>query len=76
MKKLINDPLKVTDEMVEGLVAAFPRLVKKLEGFNVVVRRDAPMEGKVGVIAGGGSGHEPFWLGYTGKGFILSLIHI
>jgi len=70
MKKLINDPLKVTDEMVEGLVAAFPRLVKKLEGFNVVVRRDAPMEGKVGVIAGGGSGHEPFWLGYTGKGFI------
>jgi dihydroxyacetone kinase-like protein len=70
MKKLINDPLKVTDEMVEGLVLAFPHLVKKLEGFNVVVRRDAPVKGKVGVISGGGSGHEPFWLGYTGKGFI------
>lgn len=70
VKKLINDPLKVTDEMVAGLALAFPRLVKKLEGFNVVVRRDAPVEGKVGVVAGGGSGHEPFWLGYTGKGFI------
>jgi len=70
MKKFINDPLRVTDEMVEGLVLAFPSLVRKLREFNVVVRKDAPVSGKVGVIAGGGSGHEPFWLGYTGKGFI------
>ena len=70
MKKLINNPLKVTDEMVEGLVAAFPNIVRKVGGFNVVARKDAPVKGKVGVIAGGGSGHEPFWLGYTGKGFI------
>jgi dihydroxyacetone kinase-like protein len=70
MKKLINDPTKVTDEMIEGLVAAFPHLVRKLKGFNVVVRKDSPIKRKVGVIAGGGSGHEPFWLGYTGKGFI------
>jgi dihydroxyacetone kinase-like protein len=70
MKKLINNPTKVTDEMVDGLVMAYPRIVKKLDGFNVVVRKDAPIDGKVGVIAGGGSGHEPFWLGYTGKGFI------
>lgn len=70
MKKLINDPLKVTDELVEGLVSAFPNIIKKLDGFNVVVRKDGPIEGKVGIVAGGGSGHEPFWLGYTGKGFI------
>ncbi len=70
MKKLINDPLKVTDEMVEGLTSAFPNIVKKISGFNVVVRKDAPIKGKVGIVAGGGSGHEPFWLGYTGKGFI------
>jgi dihydroxyacetone kinase-like protein len=70
MKKLINDPLKVTDEMVEGFVEAFPNLVRKLNKFNVVVRNDAPVMGKVGIVAGGGSGHEPFWLGYTGKGFI------
>jgi dihydroxyacetone kinase-like protein len=56
--------------MVEGLVAAFPGLVRKLNGSNVIVRRDAPIKGKVGIIAGGGSGHEPFWLGYTGKGFV------
>ena len=70
MKKFINDPLRVTDEMVEGLVSAFPLLVRKLNEFNVVVRRDAPIQNKTGIIAGGGSGHEPFWLGYTGKGFI------
>ena len=70
MKKLINDPLRVTDEMVEGLTSAFPNIVKKISGFNVVVRKDAPIKGKVGIVAGGGSGHEPFWLGYTGKGFI------
>lgn len=68
MKKLINDPLKVTNEMIEGLVAAFPHLLRKLDRVNVVVRRDAPVPEKVGIITGGGSGHEPFWLGYTGKG--------
>lgn len=68
MKKLINDPLKVTDQMVEGIVAAFPHLLRKLDGINVVVRRDAPVPGKVGIVTGGGSGHEPFWLGYTGRG--------
>ncbi len=70
LKKLINDPSKVTDEMVEGLVTASSNLVRKLDGFNVIVRRDAPIKGKVGIVAGGGSGHEPFWLGYTGVGFI------
>jgi phosphoenolpyruvate---glycerone phosphotransferase subunit DhaK len=70
LKKLINDPLKVTDEMVEGLVYSFPHLVRKLDGFNVVVRKDVPLKEKVGIVAGGGSGHEPFWLGYTGRGFI------
>jgi len=68
LKKLINDPIKVTDEMVEGFAAAYPQHIKKLDSVNVVVRRDAPIPGKVGIITGGGSGHEPFWLGYTGKG--------
>lgn len=68
MKKLINDPLKVTDEMIDGFVGAFPNLVRKLDEVNVVVRQDAPVQGKVGIVSGGGSGHEPLWLGYTGKG--------
>lgn len=70
MKKLINDPIEVTNEMVEGFVAAYPNTVKKIDGHNVVVRTEAPIEGKVGIVSGGGSGHEPFWLGYTGIGFI------
>jgi len=74
MKKIINDPTKVTNEMIEGFVAAFPQQVRRLEGVNVVVRRDAPILGKVGVIAGGGSGHEPFWLGYTGKGMTDAVV--
>ena len=68
MKKLVNNPLEVTDEMVEGFVTAFPQYVRKLNGVNVVVSRDAPVLGKVGIITGGGSGHEPFWIGYTGRG--------
>lgn len=68
MKKLINDPYHVTLETLEGYVAAFPRLVKRV-GCQTVVRSDAPIRGKVGVIIGGGSGHEPLFMGYLGKGF-------
>ncbi len=58
MKKLINDPFQVTIEEIEGFVAAFPRQVKRA-GSQSVVRSEAPVAGKVSVIFGGGSGHEP-----------------
>jgi len=74
MKKLINNPLEVTDEMVEGIVNAFPHLLRKLDGANIVVRKDAPVSGKVGIVTGGGSGHEPFWLGYTGRGMADAVV--
>ncbi len=67
MKKLINDPFQVTVEELEGFVAAFPREVRRV-GSQSVVRNDAPIAGKVGVIFGGGSGHEPLFMGYLGKG--------
>jgi phosphoenolpyruvate---glycerone phosphotransferase subunit DhaK len=67
MKKLINDPFQVTKEELEGFVAAFPREVR-LVGSQAVVRTSAPTAGKVGVIFGGGSGHEPLFMGYLGKG--------
>jgi dihydroxyacetone kinase-like protein len=67
MKKLINDPFQVTVEGLEGFVAAFPRDVRRV-GTQSVVRSSAPTEGKVGVIFGGGSGHEPLFMGYVGKG--------
>ncbi|MBT2641676.1 dihydroxyacetone kinase subunit DhaK [Bacillus sp. ISL-41] len=70
MKKLINHPENVVSEMVAGFVAANPKKVKRVPGTNVVVRADAPVQGKVGIISGGGSGHEPAHGGYVGKGML------
>lgn len=70
MKKLINDPESVVSEMVAGFVAAYPKKVKQVPGTNVVVRADAPVQGKVGIVSGGGSGHEPAHGGYVGKGML------
>ena len=70
MKKLINQPESVVSEMVAGFVAAYPNKVKQVPGTNVVVRADAPVQGKVGIISGGGSGHEPAHGGYVGKGML------
>jgi len=68
MKKLINDPNAAASEAVEGFVAAYGDHVRRLNGFQAVVRRDAPIKGQVAVITGGGSGHEPMFLGYVGPG--------
>jgi dihydroxyacetone kinase len=68
MKKLINSPDDVASETMEGLVAAFPQSVRSLEGVRAIVRRDAPIQGKVAVVTGGGSGHEPMWWCYVGRG--------
>lgn len=53
---------------MEGLVAAFPQKVKTLSGIRAVFRCDAPIQGKVAVVTGGGSGHEPMWWSYVGRG--------
>ncbi len=68
MKKFINDVSKVEDEMIMGLVKACPSL-KKLDCGNVVVRADKK-EGKVALISGGGSGHEPAHGGFVGEGML------
>ncbi len=68
-KKIINDPYQVIDEMVEGIVLAHSDLLKFANNNKrAVVRKDAPIKDKVGVLIGGGSGHEPAFLGYVGKG--------
>ena len=69
MKKLINSPDTVTDDALIGVVAAHGNLVKVIEP-NVVVRVDAPRAGKVGVLSGGGSGHEPMHGGFVGMGML------
>lgn len=70
MKKFLNDPFNAVDEMVDGFVAAHSTYVRRLERVRTLVRRDAPVEGKVGLVTGGGSGHKPAFIGYIGKGML------
>jgi dihydroxyacetone kinase-like protein len=69
MKKLINTPDTLVEEELAGMAAAHPDLIRVIEP-NVVVRADAPRQGKVGVISGGGSGHEPMHGGFVGMGML------
>lgn len=70
MKKLINKPDFVVEEMLAGFEAAYPEYLRKLPFHNVVVRRGAPTKGKVALVSGGGSGHEPSHGGFVGKGML------
>ncbi|QHS23250.1 dihydroxyacetone kinase subunit DhaK [Virgibacillus sp. MSP4-1] len=70
MKKIVNDPNKVVEEMLQGFVAAHPDDVKQLPGTTVIARKDAPVSNKVGLVSGGGSGHEPAHAGYVGEGML------
>ena len=69
MKKLINNPNDVVSEMLQGLAKANPNVVYAGEGVEVISRKEKK-SGKVGVISGGGSGHEPAHAGYVGKGML------
>lgn len=70
MKKLVNNVENIVNEMLEGSVKAYPEYVRRLSGFNVLVRKEAPVQGKVALVSGGGSGHEPAHGGYVGKGML------
>lgn len=70
MKKLINKPEDVVKEELEGIVVAHPDLVKVHFDPNFIVRADAPIQGKVGIVSGGGSGHEPMHGGFVGLGML------
>ncbi|WP_422071067.1 dihydroxyacetone kinase subunit DhaK [Tranquillimonas rosea] len=71
MQRFKNDPDDIVDETVRGFVRAHRDLVR-LHPANdrVVVAKDAPGAGRVGIVTGGGSGHEPAFLGYTGRGMV------
>ena len=70
MKKLINEPDAVVREALEGIEAAHGDHVRVTYDPYVIVRADAPKQGKVGIISGGGSGHEPMHGGFVGKGML------
>jgi len=69
MKKLINDPADVVSEALRGVALAHPQLRVDHEN-KIVFRGDAPVRGKVGLISGGGSGHEPLHGGFVGPGML------
>ncbi|MBC5630617.1 dihydroxyacetone kinase subunit DhaK [Clostridium sp. NSJ-6] len=69
MKKVINDPEYVVEEMLEGMTYAYPQYVKKLDNANVIVRKDSKLD-KVALVSGGGSGHEPSHGGFVGYGML------
>jgi dihydroxyacetone kinase len=74
LKKLINHPEAVVEEMVQGLVALYPGL-RRLEGRTVLVRADASDQNdRVALISGGGSGHEPAHAGYVGRGMLSAAV--
>ncbi len=70
MKKLINAPEAVVEEMLRGMELAHGGMLRLLPESGVVLRADAPVQGKVALVSGGGSGHEPAHGGYVGPGML------
>ncbi|HEV2094053.1 MAG TPA: dihydroxyacetone kinase subunit DhaK [Rubrobacter sp.] len=70
MKKLINAPERVVEEMLRGMELAHGAMLRLLPDNGVVLRADAPVQGKVALVSGGGSGHEPTHGGFVGPGML------
>jgi len=70
MKKLTNAPERVVEEMLRGMELAHGGMLRLLPDNGVVLRADAPVQGKVALVSGGGSGHEPTHGGYVGPGML------
>lgn len=70
MQRFINNPDEVVEDTIKGFVKAHSDLVRLADNPRVVVAKHAPVKGKVGVITGGGSGHEPAFVGYTGRNML------
>ncbi|WP_206784607.1 dihydroxyacetone kinase subunit DhaK [Amycolatopsis sp. MtRt-6] len=74
MKKIINDPANVVAESLRGLAAAHADILRVQYDPDVVIRAGAPVAGKVAVISGGGSGHEPLHGGFVGHGMLAAAV--
>jgi phosphoenolpyruvate---glycerone phosphotransferase subunit DhaK len=70
MQKIINKANEVVDEMIEGFVKAHPDLIAKTGNPRVLKYKEAPIQDKVGIVTGGGSGHKPAFIGYIGKNMV------
>ena len=67
MNRIVNDPNFVVEDMLKGFVKNHKDLVEKTENDRVLKYKKAPIEGKVGIVTGGGSGHKPAFIGYIGE---------
>ena len=70
MNRVINNPDLVVEDMLKGILCAHAELATTPDNPRVIKRRDVPLAGKVGIVTGGGSGHEPAFLGYVGEHLI------
>jgi len=71
MKTFYNNDENYVNEMLEGILNAYPNMLKKANGeIRAIARVDAPVNGKVSIVTGGGSGHLPVFMGYVGKGLL------
>ncbi len=75
MKKLINEPENIVDELIEGFIAVNRNKIKRIGEKTIVARTDTPIKGKTGIVIGGGAGHEPGSLEYIGKGMADVEVH-
>lgn len=73
MKKILNQPTDVVTEMLDGLAYVHNDLVHRIEGFDIVARNEEK-SGKVALISGGGSGHEPSHAGFVGEGMLSAAV--
>jgi dihydroxyacetone kinase-like protein len=69
VQKILNDPERFVDEMLEGILAAHPSELRRV-GARGIVRAASPVADKVAIVTGGGSGHLPVFMGYVGQGLI------
>jgi len=74
MRKLINQPDDIVGELIDGFILTNPDKVTRISK-HVVARKDAPEEGKVAIVIGGGAGHEPVFLEFVGKGMAHATVH-
>ena len=70
MQRIINNPDNVVNDMVKGFLKAHADTVSPTDNARVVKYKHAPIEGKVGIVTGGGSGHKPAFVGYVGKNMV------
>lgn len=73
VKKILNNPESIVDEMIDGMVLSHPELIKRVPETGII-QRTFDKKGKVAIVSGGGSGHEPAHAGFVGKGMLSAAV--